>query len=149
MQVQVDGSRSTAESWAEAHSASPQSLPVLSHAEQLAATRLALSSEAYSRSKYAIELTRQQLEQRASTLGRLVQEWLAEHGLSSEVRSVWLRTFEGKFRVDVQSHGSLQRVFVDEDLADDLLDRGSRETMDRLDTLLSASLLASQKAHAS
>ena len=149
MEIRVDGNRSTNESWLEAHRIPAQSLPVLSEEEQIVAHKLAIPAEEYSRSKYAAELTRRELEVRACRVGQLVEGWLREHGIPGEVKSVWLKTFEGKFRVDVQARATLQSVFVKEELIDDVLDSGSKEAHRSLLRLLSSNFLVQETARAS
>lgn len=141
MEIQVDGNRSTSDSWLEANRIPLQSLPVLTPDEQTVANKLAIPYEAFSRSKVAAEITRQQLQNRASRLGLLVETWLQKQKVNANVTAVWLKTFEGKFRIDVQMGNIVENVFITEELVDDLFDSGSREAEQRMDRLLSVNLL--------
>jgi hypothetical protein len=148
MEVRVDGNRSTNDSWLEAHRIPAQALPAITEDEQRVAEKLSISSEEYSRSKYAAELTKTQLQQRALKVGQLIENWLRKHDESAVVKAVWLKTFEGKYRVDVETYGAVQNVFVREELIDDVLDSGSHEAKLSLDRLLSLNLLAQEAARA-
>ena len=149
MEVRIDGNRSTSESWLEAHRIPLQELPAITDDEQRVAEKLAISSEEYRRSKYAADLTKQQLQLRAFKVGQFVESWLRNHQLLAEVKSVWLKTFDGKFRIDVEINTMQQSVFIAEDLMNDILDSGSSEAQRSLDRLLAANFGILEGARAS
>ncbi len=149
MEIQVDGNRSSSESWLESHRIPVQELPVLSDEEQRVAEKLAISAEDYRRSKYAAELTKKQLELRAMKVGRLVEEWLRSRQVKAEIKTVWLKTFDGKYRIDADVEGVGQSVMITEDLVDDLLDAGSQEAQRSFDRVLTANFGLREVAQAS
>jgi hypothetical protein len=103
---------------------------------------MGISAEDYRRSKYAGDLTREGLQARALQVGKLIEDWMRTQNVVGDVRAVWLKTYEGKFRVDVHLGGGIQQVFLKEDVVNDLLDSGSRDAQQSLDRLLSANLLS-------
>ena len=148
MEIRVDGYRSTNESWLFAHRISSEQLPKITVEEKNVAEKLGLSPEEYLRSRFAGDLSRGELEKRASVVGDLVAKWMHDHSVAGSVASVWLKTFEGKFRVEVVGAGGGRIVFLDEELVDELLNCGSREAEESIDRLLSANftIRAAQKA---
>jgi hypothetical protein len=138
MEIRVDGYRSTGEDWLLAQRISMSELPAITDEEAQVAGKLGISPEDYRRSKYAADLSRSALEQRASVVGRIVSDWLQEHHRPGKVVAVWLKTLEGKFRVEVADRTGSQLIFVQEELIDDLLECGSLEARDDLDRLLAA-----------
>ncbi len=149
MDIQIDGNRSTSECWQAAQLISPQALPPISPEEEQVAKKLAISSEGYRRSKYAAELTKHQLEARALQVGKLVEAWLNRHNLIAQVEGVWLRTFQGKFRVEIRIGALTKLIFIEEDLINDLLDSGSIEAERSFDRLLTSNFSAQESAKAS
>jgi hypothetical protein len=138
MEIRVDGYRSTNENWLTAHRIPSSELPPITPEEEQVAEKLRISPEEYLRSRYAGDLSRGDLEKRAEVVGNLVAQWLSRHGLSGTVVSVWLKTYEGKFRLEIAGPEGIQMLFLKEDLIDDLLDSGSREAQESLDRLLTA-----------
>lgn len=149
MEIRIDGNRSSSESWLESHRIPVQELPAISEEEQRVADKLAISAEEYRRSKYAAELTKKQLELRALKVGQLVEHWLRAHQVKAEIKAVWLKTFDGKYRIDVDVDGVAQLVMITEDLMDDILDSGSQEAQRSFDRVLAANFGLREVAQAS
>jgi len=149
MDIRVDGYRSTNEDWLTAHRIPFSELPPITAEEQQVAERLGISAEEYVRSRYAGDLSRKELERRAEVVGTLVERWLSQRGFSGTVVGVWLKTLEGRFRVEIERPDGIQMVFLKEDLINDLLDSGSREAQENLDRLLTANFGLSEAAQAS
>lgn len=136
VQILVDGSRSSTESWVQAYRMPVEELPSISQDEQSVAGKLAIPPDDYRRSKYAADLTKQQLELRASKVGQLVQNWLRLHGIKAETTAVWLKTFEGRYRVEVRIGDQVHSFFLAEETMDDLLDAGSQEAQQKFEVVL-------------
>ncbi len=149
LDIQIDGNRSTSESWQAAQLISLQALPPITPEEEQVARKLAISFEGYQRSKYAAELTKHQLEARALQVGRLVERWLNSHNLTARVEGVWLKTFDGKFQLEIRNGSLTKLIFIQEDLIDDLLDSGSNEAEQRLARLLTSNFADQENAKAS
>ncbi len=149
MEIRIDGNRSSSENWLESHRIPVQELPAISEDEQRVAEKLAISAEDYRRSKYASELTKKQLELRAMKVGQLVGSWLRSHHVKAEIKAVWLKTFDGKYRIDVDVDGVAQSVIITEDLMDDILDAGSQEAQRSFDRVLTSNFGLHEVAQAS
>ena len=149
MEIRIDGSRSTSENWLFAHTVPSSKLPPITPEEQSVAEKLGISAEEYLRSRYAGDLTRDQLKKRAETVGGLVERWMSHRGVSGRVVAVWLKTFEGKFRIEIDGSEGSQLIFISEDLINDLLDAGSRGAQEDLDRLLAANFGLAEPAKAS
>jgi hypothetical protein len=149
MEVRVDGSRSTSENWLRASVATDPELPKLTPEERLIAEKLGIAAEEYARSKYAIELTDVELRDKAVIVGEFVQAWLDVHQLPASVESVWLKTFEGKYRLELSFGAKHNLIFVDESLIDQMLEEGSSRAKNGLEHLLQMNLLPAQAARAS
>jgi hypothetical protein len=149
MEIRVDGYRSTNENWLAAHRIPSSELPPITLEEEQVAEKLGISAEEYLRSRVAGDLSRGELEQRAEVVGNLVNRWLSQRALSGTVVSVWLKTLEGKFRVEIAGPEGIQLLLLKEDLISDLLDAGSREAQGSLDRLLTANLGRAEATQAS
>ena len=149
MEIRVDGNRSTSENWLTAHRLPSSELPPITPEEEKVAEKLGISPEEYLRSRYAGDLSRGDLEKRAKLVGNLLNRWLSSRGLSGTVTSVWLKTFEGKFRVEIEAPDGMKILFLKEDLIDGLLDSGSREAQESLERLLTANLGHAEATQAS
>src|SRR5277367_2608607 len=148
MEIRVDGNRSSGENWMRAQTAPIQQLPPLSPEQKTAAARLGLKDEDYARSVFAVDLERKDLEQRAEQAAHVIER-LAPRELSSfRVSGVWLKTFDGKYRFDVESNGRQCLIFVSEDLINDLLEAGSKLAEENIARIISYSLPASWMAQA-
>ena len=149
MEVRIDGSRSSSENWLRASLVSSQELPNISADEQKIAKKLGISAESYARSRYAGELSAGELQQKAEKLGRFVQQWLAARHVAGSVDFVWLKTFEGKYRIDVDLNGKNVLIFTEEALVDEVLERGSHKAERELQHVLELNLLPEEAARAS
>jgi hypothetical protein len=149
MDIRVDGNRSSRENWARAQTAPVQELPALTAEQRMAADRLGLSSEAYARSFYAGELERKVLEGKAEQAAQLIEKLAEPKFPGLKVVRVWLKTFDGKFRFDVNFNGSEALIFAAEDLIDELLERGSKAAEDQIERVIELSLPAGWRAKAS
>lgn len=144
MQVLVDGNRSSADAWLQAHLAPLTSLPELSSEETAFVESLKLSAEERRRSKYAVDLTRPQLEERALLVGRLVNDWFRNNRCAYNVTAVEWRTLEGKFHLRVEVEGRERQLNIREELIDELLENGSEDAERRLSRLLLANVPEAQ-----
>ncbi len=149
MDIRVDGYRSSDENWLYAHRLPPQELPALTPEEREVAVNLGLRAEDYARSRLAGDKTRAKLGERAERVGLIIDSWMKKHGLPGEVTAVWLKTFQGKFRIEIATEARTMHLFIEEQIMDDLLDAGSRQAQDLLDRLLEANLGLNITAQAS
>ncbi len=141
MKILIDGNRANSESWFMAHQLTSSELPGITPQEQRTAEQLGLSAEEYSRAKYATDLTALELGERARQLGDLLRSWLQSHQIGGEIRSITLKTFEGKYRIEIGFGDRLRVVLVSEDVVNDLFESGSRQAKDSLDEIFAVNLL--------
>ena len=149
MDVYVDGNRSSIENWTRAQTAPVQELPALTEEQKTVAGKLGLKDESYARSLYAGELERKNLEKKAEQAARLVERFASQKVPGLRVEQVWLKTFDRKFRFDVDLNGSSALIFVSEDLIDDLLESGSRAAEEQIKRIIDVNLPASWTVRAS
>ena len=149
MDIRVDGNRSSSENWAYSRSVSPRELPPLSSEEKRFAVQLGLSLEDFARNQLAADLTRKDLATRAEMVGRLVDAWFKEYGVSGHVSEVSLRTFEGKVRVNVEISGRVSFCVIEEDVITSLFESGSKQAEMQLKRLLNANFGFEREAKAS
>ena len=149
MEVRVDGSRSSSENWLRASLISSRELPKLGADEEEVARKLGISVESYARSRYAGDLTTLELEQRAEKLGRVIQAWLVARQIQGSVDFVWLKTFEGKYRIDVEVKGKHTLIFIDESLVDEMFESGSVQAERGFQHILELNLLPAEAVRAS
>jgi hypothetical protein len=140
MEIRVDGNRSSAENWTRAQTASVQELPSLSQAQKSVAAKLGLKDEDYARSVLAGDLERKDLEKRAEQAAQVIERLTPRNIAGLRVNSVWLKTFDGKSRFDVDFNESHTLVFVAEDLINELLETGSKLAEERIARIIDLSL---------
>ena len=77
-------------------------------------------------------------EERARRVGEFVEDWCYRQGIPATVSSVWLKLYEGEFRVKVNMSQGSHLLFFEEDLIDDLMDHGSSEALRAIESQLAA-----------
>ena len=140
MQIHVDGNRSSSENWMRAQAAPPQTLPELSPEQRKVASRLGVENEAYARGVLAGDLERRELEEKAEKAARLIERLASRKVPGVLVESVWLKTFDGKFRFELESCGRRTLIFVVEDLVNNVLESGSEQAEVEIGRILDAGL---------
>jgi hypothetical protein len=76
----------------------------------------------YARQLLAINLGRKDLEKKAERAARLIERLASEKVRDVSVKAVWLKTFDGKYRFELESKGRQSLLFVTEDVVDDVLE---------------------------
>ncbi|MHB1699466.1 MAG: hypothetical protein ACYCSN_04895 [Acidobacteriaceae bacterium] len=117
-------------------------MPQLTAAEKIVAGKFGQSDEEYARSRYATELTDFDLAARAQRLGEFVQRVMQESLPDAVVERVWLKTFEGKFRLDCAIGGVASPIFIEEELVDDLFEGGDSLAEEKIRRIVNLSLPA-------
>jgi hypothetical protein len=149
LDIYVDGNRSSIENWMRAQTTPMQELPPLSEEQKTVAGKLGLKDESYARSLYAGDLERKNLERKAEQAAQLLVRIASQKVSGLRVEQVWLKTFDRKFRFDVDLNGKTALIFVSEDLIDDLLENGSRAAEEQLNRIIDVSLPPSWTVRAS
>jgi hypothetical protein len=132
-----------------AQTAPVHDLPLLNEEERSVAAKLGFNSEDYARSILAGNLERKDLERKAEQAAQVIERLASRDVPGLRVRSVWLKTLDGKFRFDIDFNGSSSVVFVSEDAMNDLLESGSRAAEENISRILDYGLPANWKARAS
>ena len=140
MEIAVDGWRASVEDWDAVRSIPIEQLPPLTEQQRQVAKKLGVPEPDYARSALAGERTQVVLLQRTERLARLLAERMRAAGLPGEIIRVVLRTFEGRFDVELKVDGKRLPLRIDEDIVDDYFDRGSMEAEARLGRILERSL---------
>ncbi len=149
MEIRVDGNRSSAENWMQAQKVSLQLLPELSNEQKIVADKLGISHEAYARSQYAGDLTRNDLAKKAELAAHLIERLAQAKVPGLVVDAVWLKTFDGKFRFELECNHSRALIWINEDLVDELLESGSKTAEEQIARIVEYGLPASWMAKAS
>jgi|SRR5665213_3959641 len=149
MDIRIDGNRSSAENWMLAQNASKELLPALDDAEKTVADQMGISHEAYARSMYAVDLTRNELKEKVERATRLIERIAQSKVPGLTVDSAWLKTLDGKFRFDFGLNRSRAAIWVAEDLVDKFLESGSRTMEEQLARIVESGLPASWTVKAS
>jgi len=140
MEIAVDGWRASVEDWDAVRSIPIDQLPPLTEQQRQVAKKLGVPEPDYARSALAGERTQVVLLQRTERLARLLAERIRAAGLPGEIVRVVLRTFEGRFDVELKVDGKRLPLRIDEDIVDDYFDRGSIEAEERLGRILERAL---------
>jgi hypothetical protein len=149
MDIRVDGNRSSIENWAKAQTTPIQELPALTEEQRVVARKLGLKDESYARSLYAGDLERKNLEKKAEQAAQVIERLASQKVPGLRVDGVWLKTFDRKFRFDVDLNGSSALIFVSEDLIDELFENGSRSSEEQIARIIDVSLPESWMVRAS
>ena len=149
MEIRIDGNRSSSENWMRAQIASAEELPKLSDGERAVAEKLGFGAEAYARSLYASDLEQASLKEKVERAARAVERIARRRVPEIGIERGWLKTFEGKFRFDLDLQGDRATVSVDEEVIDDLLDSGCGDSEERIGRIIDFAVPASWMARAS
>ena len=142
MDIHVEGSRTTDQAWLAAHNSPIESLPALSEEGIREADELHMPREAYLRSAYASELSRQALTELVERYGRAVEKLLKLRFPQASIAAIRLTTWRGRLDVSVRDGLQTVRFEIDEDLVERLLTTGSAESLNSLKTVIEMNLVA-------
>ena len=145
MEIAVDGWRASVEDWDAVRSMPVDQLPPLTEQQKQVAKKLGVPEPDYARSALAGERSQAALLQRTQRLGRVLWERMQAAGLPGEIVRVVLRTFEGRFDVELRVNGGKLPLRIDEDIVDDYFDRGSIDSEERLGRILERALAGSKQ----
>ena len=136
MQIAVDGIRTSVADWRAAQKLPAERLPSLSPAQRETALKLHISEEDYARSTFAAQGTHEKLLQKTERFARWLQSALQRKAADTEIKTVILNTWDGKFEVVAGRNGAPLFFKVDEDIVDALFESGSPEAEQRLGRVL-------------
>jgi len=136
VKIGVDGMRFGAKESREAYSIPKEDLPPLTDGQREVARKLGISEEGYARSFVAGEKTSEWLLEKTRRFANLLQRQVTAIRPGAKVESVFLRTTERRFDVEVKSGDRTVALRVSENLVDDLFESGSRQAERSLERLL-------------
>ncbi len=126
----------TEEEWQRAQQASASELAVLSSEDAWAAKKFSMSTEEWQRSGLAGEYAQQRLARSAKALGQTASEILSKLGPQYRlVAVVWESSKRWLLRIETEDN-KVVSVGVPLELADDVLDSGAHQDIDRLRNLI-------------
>jgi len=140
MNIAIQGSRSSNESWMTAQQLPFDQVPHLTPEEMAEASNTGILPEDLARIQYAIRLTDEELKQKVMKISRLIERWMADNNISGQIQQGILNTLQGKLRFEFDHQSGPSVVEIDEKLVDDILSRGSREAAEALARLLAFNL---------
>src|SRR5579863_554220 len=132
MQIAVDGIRTSIADWRAAQNLPAERLPSLSPAQRETARKLHISEADYARSVFAAQGTGEKLLQKTERFARWLEAALEHKAPGTEIKTVLLNTWDGKFEVAAARNGAPLFFKVDEDLVDSLFESGSPDAEHRL-----------------
>jgi hypothetical protein len=141
MHIVIEGYRSTDQDWLKAQQTPSDALPRLTEEQKQIASTFGASSETYARSLYAGELSQRVWEDKAKRLGQILESLMTSRIPDAEVLRVTLQTSRGVFEVVARAAGSEFKFRVQEDVADELMEGGDADALDRLRRIVEFALL--------
>jgi hypothetical protein len=149
MDILVRGSRSNTRDWATAQRAISNELPQLDEKQKAEARRGNVSDEAYARTIFAEQLTRQRLMQRLLKFGLWLNARIEGRNPGVRIASVELDTLAGRIEITLSEGGEKFDFEIDEDLVERFLTSGSAESESAIFRLLDVYVPQQQEAKAS
>jgi len=131
-QVVVQGSSISPEDWLRAMRAPKSELPELTEEQKNAARGFKISMEEYARGELARLYGKERMSQRGRQLGEKVSQILETLGPAYQLVGVTSQMTKLRWVLTVQTPAGEANVFVARELADDVLDWGSREKVEEL-----------------
>jgi hypothetical protein len=94
----------------------------------------------YARSALTAERGQKKLLSKVEIFARVLQEKVRERKANAEIEEVRLETLKERFYVDLQVDGRPLSIEIDENLVNDLLQRGDPEAERRLERVIGLTL---------
>jgi hypothetical protein len=111
-------------------------LPVLNDEQKTVAAKLGVASDAYARNLLALNWERADLEEKSARAARLVERLARARVPGLQVTSVWLNTFDEKFRFELEHEGRQNFVFISEKIIDELAEGESESAEGQISRIL-------------
>jgi hypothetical protein len=140
MDTFIVGNRASSDNWMAAQQLPVDQLPPLAPEDEAEAGRSGRPLEQFARSQYATALTDRDLEEKIKRIARPVRAWMSAQSIDGTITRVSLNTLRGRIRFDVRLASGVTSFEIDETLVDDILLRGSKESVEGLARLLAFNL---------
>ena len=131
-QIVVSDYSSSVDEWKRALGAPRSELPKLNEQQKEVARKFGISDEEYARGLLAGLYGEERMRQRGQHLGEVVEEILGGLGEDYRLAAVTAQMFEGRWILRIQTPAKIVNVAVPRELADDVLDSGAIEEIDKL-----------------
>ena len=131
---------SNAEEWRRALRAPLSELPELSPEQEGVARRFGIAPQEYARSYLALEYARQRMVERGKRLGAIIASMSSGIAAGYRIRALVLEATKGRWVVQIETQRGMANIAIPRELADDVLDSGTIQDLDRLKSLLRSSL---------
>jgi hypothetical protein len=135
-EVLVSDYSSSVEEWKRAMVAPRSELPPLSEQQREVARKFGVSDEEYARGVLAGLYGEERIRSRGEQLGELVETILQGLGPTYRLAAIKAEMFNGRWICRIMTPEKIANVAVPRELADDVLDSGVREEIDRLKNCL-------------
>ncbi len=135
MKISVRGMRASPSDW-EAVSDIPKEQLHLTSQQRATASELRIPEEDYARSALAGKRTQEKLLAKTKQFARILENKMKDRGDQATVQHVALDTWDGKFDVQLEMNGSAVALSIDEEIVDELLERGSPDAEQRLTRIM-------------
>jgi hypothetical protein len=134
--VFISGSTGSVEDWQNAMNAPKSELPKLSGEQKEVARRMGIPEEEYARGVLVGQYGESRQKQRGETLGMRIAEVLDGVGSSYELEALIRKGVNDRWVARIRTPGEPRNVAIDLDLADDLIDSGTVQDLERLRVLM-------------
>jgi len=139
-EVFVSDHSSSIEEWKQAMAARRSELPPLSEQQREVARKFGVTDEEYARGVLAGQYGEKRMRSRGERLGELVETILQGLGPAYRLAAIKAEMFNGRWVCRIETPEKIANVAVPRELADDVLDSGVMEEIDRLKNCLLAGL---------
>ncbi len=141
MQIHIEGTRATDQSWWTAMNAAVSQLPPLTEAEKQSVQRTSWSEKRYARSVYAGLLALPDLEEPVKGVGRLVQALVKECAGHAALLKLTFQTLQGVYQATAEIDGQRFHFSFREELLESVTMAGDAEALASLRRIIELAVL--------
>jgi len=135
-EIFISGSTGSVEDWQNAMNAPKSELPKLSNEQKEVARRMEMSEEEYARGVLVGRYGENRQKQRGEKLGQRIEEILEGLGKPYQLEALLREGVKFRWVARIRTSGPPKNVAIGFDLADDIIDSGTVQDMERLRVLM-------------
>lgn len=135
-QIYISGSTSSSEDWRRAMEAPEGELPSLNDEQKEVARKFEMSESEYARGVLVHEIGEKRQQERGKKLGRQIVEILERYRPGYSLDALMRKGVDFVWLARIESAGRLSVVKIPLDIADDVIDSGDVEILNKLKSLL-------------
>jgi hypothetical protein len=139
-EVSVNDYNTSVDEWLRSGTVPKAELPRLTKLQKTVARKMRVSEEDYQRNLLAGQLGQMRLRSRGQALGLAIQDSLRGLGAGYRLDAVRGELDNCRWICRIEASGQAVNVTISRELADDVLDLGSKEAIEKLNRCLRASL---------